>query len=72
MADRIASASAAPDPMADALQHLSQQFSLTRQEWRNHYRGGDALLDGLVSHGYAIERGGRFAVSQVGRVRMEA
>ncbi len=59
------------DPIAQGLQHLASEFSLTRQEWRNHHRGGDALLDSLVSHGYAREQGERFGITQVGRARLE-
>lgn len=55
----------------DGLRHLANEASLNRQEWREHFRGGDALLDALVSHGYAIERGGQYALSLRGRVRME-
>lgn len=60
------------DPIAQGLQYLASEFSLTRQEWRNHHGGGDALLDSLVSHGYAREQGERFAVTREGRARLEA
>lgn len=58
---------AASEIMVGALQYLSGEFSVTRTEWRQHHKGRDMLLDGLVSKGYAIERDGRFAVSQAGR-----
>lgn len=60
----------ADDAVAGALQYLSAEFSVTRQEWRNHFKGGDQLLDGLVSHGYVNEKGGRYAVSERGRRRI--
>lgn len=60
------------DAVAAALQYLSAEFSVTRQEWRNHFKGGDQLLDGLVSHGYVNEKGGRYAVSVAGRRRINA
>jgi len=53
--------------MVGALQYLSGEFSLTRDEWRQHHKGGDMLLDGLMAHGYAHSKGGRFAVSDSGR-----
>ena len=59
------------DAVAAALQYLSAEFSVTRQEWRNHFKGGDQLLDGLVSHGYVNEKDGRYAVSAAGRRRIE-
>lgn len=60
------------DPIAQGLQYLASEFSLSRQEWRNHHQGGDDLLDALVGHGYAREQGERFAVTALGRVRLEA
>lgn len=58
------------DPIDNALRHLAESFSVDRPEWRAHFQGGDSLLDALVSHGYAIEQGGRFAVSRTGNARM--
>lgn len=60
------------DPIAEALHYLSEQFSVTRDEWRRRFHGGDMLLDGLTSLGFAHERGGRFAVSPAGRRRINA
>ncbi len=60
------------DPIAQGLQYLASEFSLSRQEWRNHHRGGDELLDALVGHGYAREQRERFGVTALGRVRLEA
>lgn len=54
------------DPITQGLQHLAREFSLTRQEWRDHHRGGDSLLDALVSHGYAQEQGERFGITRQG------
>lgn len=59
------------DPLHAAATWLMEAMSVTRQEFRDHFRdGSDALLDGLLAHGYAIEGGGRFAVSAVGRVML--
>lgn len=52
------------------LRHLAESFSVDRQQWREHFRGGDALLDGLVSHGYALHRDGCFAASPAGLARL--
>ncbi|HEL4115149.1 TPA: hypothetical protein UM349_000350 [Stenotrophomonas maltophilia] len=60
------------DPITQGLQHLASQFSLTRQEWRDYHRGGDSLLDSLVSHGYAQEQGERFGITRQGQVRLQA
>ena len=55
----------------DALRYLASEFSVTRDEFRSaHKAGADMLLDGLLSHGYATERGGRFAISDAGRRAM--
>lgn len=58
--------------ITDGVRHLTGEFSVSRQEWRDHFKGGDDLLDGLVSHGYAVTDGQRFAVSEVGRRRLAA
>lgn len=60
------------DAIGEALHYLSEQFSVTRDEWRRHFQGGDMLLDGLTSLGFAHDRDGRFAVSPAGRRRIEA
>lgn len=49
------------------LDYLLREFSVTREEWRRHFHGGDMLLDGLLSKGYALTQHGRFAVSRAGR-----
>lgn len=58
--------------MAEGLRHLAGEFSVSRDEWRQHFRGGDMLLDGLVSKGYALHQRGRFAVSRQGRAFLQA
>lgn len=60
------------DPIAQGLQYLASEFSLSRQEWRNHHKGGDDLLDALVGHGYAREQRERFGITREGRARLEA
>lgn len=67
----VGTEAATSEVMVGALQYLSGEFSVTRAEWRQHHKGRDMLLDGLVSKGYAIERSGRFAVSQAGRRMLE-
>jgi hypothetical protein len=58
------------DPITNGLRHLAESFSVDKREWRQHLKGGDDLLEGLVSHGYAHERGGRYAVNAAGRARL--
>ena len=60
------------ESMVDGLRHLSAQFSMSRDEWRKHYRGGDMLLDGLVAHGFTNHKGGRYAVNDAGRRALDA
>lgn len=60
------------DRITQALQHLAAEFSLSRQEWRDHHKGGDSLLDALVSHGYAQEQHERFGITRQGQVRLQA
>lgn len=59
------------DAITQGLQHLAREFSLSRQEWRDHHRGGDSLLDALVSHGYAQQQGERFGITQRGQTRLQ-
>ena len=58
--------------LTDGLRFLTEQFSCSQEEWREHHCGGDMLLEGLVSHGYALTQNGRYAVSAAGRRRLEA
>lgn len=58
--------------ITQGLQHLAREFSLSRQEWRDYHRGGDSLLDALVSHGYAQQQGERFGITRQGQTRLEA
>ena len=58
--------------VTDGLRFLAAEFSCTQDEWREHHAGGDMLLEGLVSRGYALAQRGRFAVSDAGRRRLEA
>lgn len=56
-----------------ALQWLAEQFSATADEFRAEFRhGADMLREGLVAHGYAREKGGRYAVTDTGRKVLEA
>jgi hypothetical protein len=57
----------------DALRWLAAEFSATRDDFRSaHKAGSDMLLDGIVSHGYASEREGRYALTDAGLRAMEA
>ena len=59
------------DKIADGIRYLASEFSVTRDEFRSANRqDGDALLDGLLSHGYAVETDGRFAASRMGLRRL--
>lgn len=61
------------DRIADGARYLATEFSATRQEFaRDNQPDGDELLDGLLSHGYAFEQGGRVAVSRAGMAMLEA
>lgn len=53
--------------IVDGARHLAQEFSLTQEEWRQHFRGGDDLLEGLASRGYANHKAGRYAISAAGQ-----
>ena len=60
------------DRIADGTRYLAAEFSVTRDEFRAaQHPVGDALLDGLLSHGYAVETNGRFAASRVGLRMLE-
>lgn len=59
------------DRLHDGLRHVAEAMSVTRDEFRaSQCDGADMLLDGLVSHGYVRERGGRFAVTDAGRLAL--
>ena len=58
------------DTLDAALRWLAETFSATADELRAANPPGDMVLDALLSSGYAIERRGRFAVSDRGRRRL--
>ncbi len=59
------------DRIADGVRYLASEFSATRDEFRSDNRpDGDELLDGLLSHGYAVETDSRFAASRAGLHRL--
>lgn len=61
------------DRQAEGLRYLSSEFSADADEFRrDNAPGGEMLLMGLVSKGYAVEKGGRYAVSDAGRRRLAA
>ena len=61
------------DRPTHALRHLSAEFSLSPTEFRReHQPGGDMLLTGLINNGYAHSKGGRVAVSDMGRRKLKA
>lgn len=54
--------------ITDGLRHLAAKFSAERHEFaRDMQPGGEMLLEGLVSKGYALHKGGRYALSEAGR-----
>lgn len=54
--------------ITDGLQHLAGQFSCEREQFaRANHPGGAMLLEGIVSKGYAIHKGGRYALSDAGQ-----
>ena len=60
------------DRIAEGTRFLAAEFSVNRDEFRAAQQPvGDALLDGLLSHGYAVETGGRYAASRVGLRMLE-
>lgn len=60
------------DRIVTGTRYLASEFSATREEFRtDNQPDGDELLDGLLSHGYAIERDGRIAASRVGLRMLE-
>lgn len=60
------------DKITQGVRYLAAEFSATRQEFRaDNQPDGDALLDGLLSHGYAVETAGRYAVSRAGLRMLE-
>lgn len=61
------------DRIAEALLYVSEQFSVSRDEFCRHFReGADMLWLGIVNKGFANERAGRIAVSPAGRRRINA
>ncbi len=60
------------DAVLTAAKALAEQFAVNRQEWRDQHKGGDHLLDALVSKGYALHRDGRYAISETGRRYLDA
>lgn len=60
------------DRLSEGTRYLAAEFSATRHEFaRDNQPDGDELLDGLMSHGYAVETNGRYAASRVGLRRLE-
>lgn len=57
--------------MVGGLRYLAAEFVLTREDWRRHHKGGDMLLDGLLSRGYARQQGDRYAITPAGRACLE-
>lgn len=61
------------DRITEGLHSLTCEISVDRQEFqRLHPRDGDDLLQALISHGYAQERRGRYAINEAGLRRLEA
>ena len=61
------------DRMTEGLKYLAESFSVDADEFRrDNAPGGEMLLMGAVSKGYATERAGRYAVSEAGRRKLDA
>ena len=61
------------DRIHEGLQWLAGEFSATPDEFRKeHHPGGDMLLAGLLSRGFANAKHDRVAVSEQGRRRLTA
>ena len=56
------------DRIQSGLRWLASEFSVEPAEfYREFQQGGAMLLDGLLSKGYAWQKGGRVAVTDAGR-----
>lgn len=56
------------DRVSEALAYLKREFSVDADEFRrDNAPGGEMLMMGVLSKGYANEKGGRYAVSEAGR-----
>lgn len=53
------------------VRYLAREMTATRDEFRRDV-GGDMLLEALVSHGYALDRGGNVQLTDMGRRRLQA
>lgn len=54
-----------------ALAFVAREFSVTRSDIQAEFpKAGDMLADALMSSGYCMEKGGRMAVSDIGRRRL--
>ncbi len=59
--------------ITDGIRWLQEQFSASFDEFRQaHQPGGDMLLTGLMTGGYANRKGDRVAVSEQGTRRLAA
>lgn len=55
----------------EGIRFLGRKRSVTRDEFHSAHKDGAAmLLDGLLSNGYAVQRGHRVALSDRGRVAL--
>ena len=60
------------DRIAEGIRYLATEFSATPDEFRrDNGPGAEMLMDALLSHGYAVQTGGRLAASRVGLRRLE-
>lgn len=63
----------AEDRMTQALQYLNREFSVNADEFlRDNAPGGEMLLMGALSKGYAREAKGRFGLTDAGRAKIAA
>lgn len=55
----------------EGMRYLGRKRSVTRDEFHAAHRAGAAmLLDGLLSNGYAVQKGHRVILSQRGRTAL--
>ena len=60
------------DRLRSGAHYLAREFSATPDEFRrDNHPGGDMLLTGLLNTGYAIQKGGRVALTPAGTRMME-
>lgn len=61
------------DRVRDSLKYLEREFSVDADEFRrDNAPGGEMLMMGVLSKGYARQERGRIGLTDAGRARMVA